>query len=89
MEIAIKREAAHDPDREDGRWLWCALLPAFLLVEGARRMVAGLRQEDKASTRRPWFAEAKSQASITTSYVLMARSMLQESERPNRSERLS
>lgn len=77
MDIASKREAAHHPDRKEGRWLFCALLPPFLLVEGAHRVVAGLRQEDKASSQLAWFAEAKSQASIATSYALMAISMLQ------------
>ena len=44
---------------------------------------------DEASGARTWFAEAQSQASIATSYALMARSMLQSSERRRRPERLS
>jgi hypothetical protein len=36
-----------------------------------------------------WIAEARSQASIATSYALMAKSVLQSSERDNRRERRS
>jgi hypothetical protein len=39
--------------------------------------------------RGAWFSDARSQASIATSYALMARSMLKSSERRNRPERLS
>jgi hypothetical protein len=41
------------------------------------------------SAPRDWFAEARRQTSIATSYALMARSMLQSSERRRRPERLS
>jgi hypothetical protein len=38
---------------------------------------------------RSWLAEARSQASIATSYAHMAKSMLQSSRRDNRQERQS
>ncbi|MBB4196805.1 hypothetical protein GGD83_000582 [Rhodoblastus sphagnicola] len=38
---------------------------------------------------RSWLAEARSQASIATSYALMAKTMLQSSRRDNRQERQS
>jgi len=38
---------------------------------------------------RSWFAEARSQASIATSYAHMAKTMLQTSRRDNRQERQS
>ena len=77
MEIALKTDLAHSVRRTEGRLLCFVLLPFFLLSEGIRRAVAGLKHDIDASTRRAWFAEAKSQASIATSYALLARSMLQ------------
>jgi hypothetical protein len=38
---------------------------------------------------RSWLAEARSQASIATSYAVMAKTMLQSSRRDNRQERQS
>jgi len=87
MELAIKREVVRP--KADGQLLWCALLPLFVLNEGAHRALAGLKHGDSALTRRGWLAEARWQASIATSYVMIARSMLQQSERRNRLERLS
>jgi hypothetical protein len=67
-----------------GRILWCALVPLFALAEAARRAVEGSRRDeatagrhDEASAgRRGWLTEAKTQASIATSYALMARALL-------------
>ena len=67
------------------------LLPVFVASEGVERLYAHWTadNEEPAPTRGGWFADARSQASIATSYALMARSMLQSSERRNRPERLS
>ena len=88
MEFAMKTSPAQRHDGADALILRYALLPLFVLAEGAHRVVAGLKHEDEAPAR-TWFAEAQSQASIATSYALMARSMLQSSERRCRPERLS
>jgi len=76
MAMALETELARSP-RQDGRLLFFALLPFFFLAEGIRRAVARLKHDIAPSTRRAWFVEAKSQASIATSYALLARSMLQ------------
>ena len=88
MEIAIKAVPAQRHEGSEGRILSYALLPLMVLAEGAHRVIAGVKHEDGASPR-TWFAEARSQASIVTSYALMARSMLQSSERRPRPARLS
>lgn len=67
------------------RLVYCALLPMFLVAEGGRRLLA--ERSDEAP--HDWYAEARRQTSIATSYALMARSMLQSSERRRRPERLS
>ncbi len=59
-----------------GRLLWCALVPLFALVEGTHRVLAGLRRDRAALGQRDWLTEAKTQASIATSYALMARSLM-------------
>jgi hypothetical protein len=67
------------------------LLPLFVISEGVTRLwirYAADRSEPLPE-RRAWAAEARSQASIATSCALMAKSMLQLSERRNRPERLS
>jgi hypothetical protein len=76
------------PPRLEGlqsRIVYCALLPMFVVAEGGKRLLAE-RDEDAPHD---WFAEARRQTSIATSYALMARSMLQSSERRRRPERLS
>ncbi len=88
MEIAIKVVPAQRHEGSEGRILRYALLPLMVLAEGAHRVIAGGKHEDGAPPR-TWFAEARSQASIVTSYALMARSMLQSSERRPRPARLS
>ena len=60
----------------EGRILWCALVPLFALAEGTHRVIAGLKHDEPAAGRRDWLTEAKTQASIATSYALMARSLL-------------
>ena len=73
------------------RLVYCALLPLFLATEGGRRLGGRLRADADEETphARGWFADAVRQTSIATSYALMARSMLQSSERRRRPERLS
>jgi hypothetical protein len=82
------------PDfRQDLQWrlIYAFLLPLFLISEGVTRFFASLIADeiDPAPPRGPWAAEARSQASIATSCALMAKSMLQSSERRSRTERLS
>ncbi len=60
----------------DGRLLWCALVALFALVEGAHHVITGHFRDAAASGQRGWLTEAKTQASIATSYALMARSLL-------------
>ena len=60
----------------EGRLLWCALLPLFAVVEGTHRMISSPPRQGGQGGRRDWLTEAKTQASIATSYVLMARSWL-------------
>jgi hypothetical protein len=82
------------PDfRQDLQWrlIYAFLLPLFVISEGVTRCYAHLAadESDPAPPRGSWAAEARSQASIATSCALMAKSMLQLSERRNRPERLS
>lgn len=67
------------------RVVYCALLPMFVVAEGGRRLLG----EPADASPQSWFSEARRQTSIATSYALMARSMLQSSERRPRSVRLS
>jgi hypothetical protein len=80
-----------DPAHREGQLLYCALLPVFLAAGGARCILAHLKSNDpgQAAIRRNWIDEARSQTCVATSYALMARSMLQSSERRRRPERLS
>ena len=80
-----------DPAHREGQLLYCTLLPLFLVAGGARRILAHLKSNDpgQAAIRRNWIDEARSQTCVATSYALMARSMLQSSERRRRPERLS
>jgi hypothetical protein len=89
MAMAMTMKA--DPGRREGQLLYCALLPLFLAVEGVRRVLAHLKTKDhdQAPIRRNWIDEARSQTCVAMSYALMARSMLQSSERRYRAERPS
>ena len=77
MEMALKSGPAQSLRRTDERLFCFALLPFFFLSEGIRRAVRGLKHDTAPSTQRDCFAEAKSQASIATSYALLALAMLQ------------
>jgi hypothetical protein len=79
--------------RQDLQWrlIYALFLPLFLVSEGVSRLYARYVADEcePAPARGAWTAEARSQASIATSCALMAKSMLQSSERRNRAERLS
>jgi hypothetical protein len=78
---------------QDWRWrlTYSLLLPLFVVAEGLTRLwVAYVADKSEPlPARGAWAAEARSQASIATSCALMAKSMLQSSERRNRPGRLS
>ena len=67
------------------------MFPLFIAAEGLARLATRLAGTDEpgARARRPLLAQARANASIATSYALMARTMLQSSDRNNRTERLS
>jgi len=79
--------------RQDLQWrlIYSLFLPLFAVSEGVSRLYARYAADEfePAPARGSWTAEARSQASIATSCALMAKSMLQSSERRNRAERLS
>ena len=79
--------------RQDLQWrlIYALFLPLFAVSEGVSRLYARYAADEfePAPARGSWTAEARSQASIATSCALMAKSMLQSSERRNRAERLS
>ena len=91
--MQIAANAGHRTRDEGLKWwtVYVAMLPLFAVSEGIQRLMARLqREDDEPSTQyNSWSAEVRSQASIATSYALMARSMLQSSERRPRPERLS
>ena len=73
------------------RLVFGVLLPFFVASEGVQRLYAHFAadEEEPSPLRGAWLSDARSQASIATSYALMARSMLQSSERRTRPERPS
>ena len=68
-----------------------AIYPLFIAAEGVSRAFARMTTPEEGADRRqrPLFAQARANASIATSYALMARTMLQSSRRQLRPERLS
>lgn len=90
MQLALNsaRKARHDVMR--WRVVFGVLLPLFVAAEGVQRLYARFStDEEPTPARQAWLTEARAQTSIATSFALMARSMLQSSERRNRPERLS
>ena len=83
------RKRIEAADAGGGQILWCALVPLFAVAEGTHRLISGLRGNTARSRQRGWLDEVQTQAWIATSYALMARSLLHQSERRPRSERLS
>ncbi len=83
----------HATREEDFQWrlVYGALLPLFVVGEGLQRAFSHFTvdEDEPAPARGAWFSDARSHASIATSYALMARSMLKSSERRRRPGRLS
>jgi hypothetical protein len=73
------------------RLVYAFFLPLFVAFGGASNLLARYASDEgePRRARGPWVAEARSQASIATSYALMAKSMLQSSQRRPRPKRLS
>jgi hypothetical protein len=81
-------------DRNDGlqsHLFFGAMYPLCIAAEGLSRFFARLASDDDEAEKAPrsLFAQARANASIATSYALMARTMLHSSDRKYRSERLS
>ncbi len=80
-------------DRNDGlqsHLFFGAMFPLCIAAEGLTRFFARLAPDDESEKApRSLFAQARANASIATSYALMARTMLHSSDRKNRLERLS
>jgi len=91
MQVAANPVHAIRQEALQWRVVYGMLLPIFVLGEGIQRVLSHLTDEEDepAPSRGAWFSDARSHASIATSYALMARSMLKSSERRNRPERLS
>ena len=91
MSNAFHTDVASRDDGIQSHLFFGAIYPLFVAAEGVSRVFARMiTDEDAAGKRpRPLFAQARANASIATSYALMARTMLQSSARKNRSERLS
>jgi hypothetical protein len=79
--------------RPDLQWriTYGLFLPLCAIAEGVSRVYNHYAADEgePSPARGTWAAESRSQASIATSCALMAKSMLQSSERRNRAERLS
>jgi hypothetical protein len=91
MKLALNVDHEHRGEDLHWRLTYGLLLPLFVVSEGVSRLYSHYAAEgdEPAPPRGLWIAEARSQASIATSYALMAKSMLRSSERRSRSERLS
>jgi hypothetical protein len=91
MKLAIHPVAAFS--QEDLRWrmFYGILLVLMVIFGGLKALSTRLfaETEEVRPTSHSWLAEARSQASIATSYALMAKSTLQSSGRDNRQERRS
>jgi hypothetical protein len=91
MKLAIHPVAARSAEDLLWRLLYGVLLVLMVIFSGLKalstRLVAETTEVQPSS--RTWLAEARSQASIATSYALMAKSTLQSSGRDNRQERRS
>jgi hypothetical protein len=82
------------PARDEGmqsHLFFGAVYPLFVAAEGLTRLIASLATSDerRPEVQRPLLAQARANAAIATSYALMARTMLQSSDRKTRTERLS
>jgi hypothetical protein len=77
VQMKLKASLSQTLRRTDGHLLYFALLPLCFLWEGVRLAFGRLKHDAAPLTLRAWLAEANSQASIATSYALLAKSMLQ------------
>ena len=82
------------PEREEGiqsHLFFGVVFPLFIVAEGLTRLLARMTASDEPDGEIPrsLLAQARANAAIATSYALMARTMLQSSDRKNRPERLS
>ena len=91
MSSIFHMDAANRDDGLQSHLFFGAVYPLFIAAEGASRVFARMTapEEGVEKRRRPLFAQARANASIATSYALMARTMLQSSRRKNQRERLS
>ena len=90
MSLAIHDESSRGGMGVGHALVYGALFPIFAATEGLHRLHARSAHGDvPAPSEVSWLAEARSGALIAASYVLMARSMLQTSERRPRPVRPS
>jgi hypothetical protein len=91
MQVAAHMVHATRQEALQWRVVYGVLLPLFVVGEGLQRAFShfAVDEDEPVLPRGAWFSDARSHASIATSYALMARSMLKSSERRNRPERLS
>jgi len=68
---------------------WTLMLAVLMIERGLRRLVSRMIGGPVRSDWREWFEEAKSQASVATSYATWARSELNRSDQTARTQRLS
>jgi hypothetical protein len=78
----------HD-ERGAALLFWALMLAVLLFERGLRRLVSRIIGRPAPSDWRTWFEEAKSQASVATSYATWARSELSRSNQTGRTQRLS
>ena len=68
---------------------WALMLAVLLFERGLRHLASRIAGGPAQSDWRAWFEEAKSQASVATSYASWARSELNRSDQTARTQRLS
>lgn len=91
MKLAIHPVAARSDSDIAWRMLNGFLLVLLVIFGGLNALFSRFFADPELvpPTSHSWIAEARSQASIATSYALMAKSVLQSSERDTRRERRS
>ena len=83
--------AAERHNGVQGKMTYGVIYPLCVVAHGLSRLLSKMTHEEAEteSSRRSLFAEARTDASIATSYALMAWTMLQPSGRHHRPERQS
>jgi hypothetical protein len=91
MKLVIHPVASISQEDLPWRVFYGVLLVLMLIFGGLKALSTRLfaESEEARPSSRSWLAEARSQATIATSYALMAKSTLQSSGRENRQERRS